>query len=169
MSPKGFAALAAVTALSLGLAGWALASRDVPVTATAQPEPMFAGLLDHLNEVATIKVSGGGKDASALTLQKGDQGRWLVADRGGYPADAKRVRELALGLANLRLVEAKTAKPDLLPRLDLGDPAKPDAKAREVQLLDKDGKPLAAAIIGKAKYGLYGGARSGVYVRRDGD
>src|SRR5919206_1534319 len=154
MSPKGFAVLAATTAISLGLAGWAVASRDVPVRAVGQPEPMFAGLLDHLNDVQTVKVTGG---TEKLTLRRAADGKWQVEERGGYPADGKRVREVALGLANLRLVEAKTAKPDLLPRLDLADPAKPDAKAREIELQGKDGKPLAAAIVGKTKFGLYGG------------
>jgi len=166
MSPKGFAVLTATTAISLGLAGWAVASRDVPVRAAGQPEPMFAGLLDKLNDVQTVKVTGG---AEKVTLKRADGGKWQLEERGGYPADGKRVREVALGLANLKLVEAKTASADRLPRLDLADPDKPDAKAREIELLDKDGKQLAAAVVGKTKFGLYGGARSGVYVRRAGE
>jgi Domain of unknown function (DUF4340) len=168
MSPKGFAVLAAATAVSLGLAAWAVTGRDAPVTASAQPEPMFAGLLQSLNDVHAVKVTGGGGEP--VTVRRAEGGRtWRVEERGGYPADPEKVRELALGLANLRLVEAKTASPERLPRLDLGDPAKPDAKAREVQLLGKDGKPLAAAVVGKTKYGLYGGGRAGVYVRRAGE
>jgi hypothetical protein len=166
MSPKGFAVLTATTAICLGLAGWAVTSRDVPVQAAGQPEPMFAGLLDKLNDVQTVKVTGG---SEKVTLKRAVDGKWVVEERGGYPADSKRVREVALGLANLKLVEAKTAKPDLLPRLDLADPDKPDAKAREIELLDKDGKQLAAAVVGKTKFGHYGGARSGVYVRRAGE
>src|SRR5579884_3685425 len=102
MSPKGFAVLTATTAISLGLAGWAVASRDVPVTVTGQPQPMFAGLLDRLNDVQTIKVTGAGEK---VTLHRADAGNWQVEERGGYTADGKRVREVALGLANLKLVE----------------------------------------------------------------
>ncbi len=166
MSPKGFAVLAAATALSLGLAAWAVTERDVPLAASRQPEPMFTGLLDRLNDVQTIRVTGAGQ---TVTLNRTADGRWQVAERGGYPADYKRARELALGLANLQLVEAKTAKADRLNRLELADPTKPDAKARQVEFLDKDGKPLAVAVVGKTKYGLYGGGRSGVYVRRGGE
>ena len=114
----------------------------------------------------TIKVTGGGQ---TLTMTRTADGKWQLAERGGYPADYKKARELALGLANLQLVEAKTAKADRLARLELGDPAKPDAKSHQVDLLDKDGKTLATAIVGKTKYGLYGGGRSGVYVRRGGE
>jgi hypothetical protein len=166
MSPKGFAVLAAATALSLGLAAWAVTARDVPLAASRQAEPMFAGLLDRLNDVQTIKVTGGGQ---TLTMTRTADGKWQLAERGGYPADYKKARELALGLASLQLVEAKTAKADRLARLELGDPAKPDAKSHQVDLLDKDGKTLATAIVGKTKYGLYGGGRSGVYVRRGGE
>ena len=127
---------------------------------------MFAGLLDRLNDVQTIKVTGGGQ---TLTMTRTADGKWQLAERGGYPADYKKARELALGLASLQLVEAKTAKADRLARLELGDPAKPDAKSHQVDLLDKDGKTLATAIVGKTKYGLYGGGRSGVYVRRGGE
>lgn len=166
MSPKGFSLLAAATALSLGLAAWAVMERDVPLTTARQPEPMFAGLLDRLNDVQTIKVTGGGQ---ALTLNRMPDGKWQVAERGGYPADYKKARELALGLASLQLVEAKTASADRLQRLELDDPARAEAKSRQVELLDKDGKPLAVAVVGKTKYGLYGGGRSGVYVRRGGE
>jgi hypothetical protein len=168
MSPKGFAVLAAATAVSLGLAAWAVAGRDVPVAASAQPEPMFAGLLQGLNDVHAVEVRGGGGEP--VTVRRAEDGRtWRVEERGGYPADPEKVRELALGLANLRLVEAKTASPERLPRLDLGDPSGPDTKAREVRLLGKGGEPLAAAVVGKTKYGLYGGGRAGVYVRRVGE
>jgi hypothetical protein len=94
-----------------------------------------------------------------------------VGRRGArrVPVEAAKVRELALGVANLRLVEPKTATPDRLPRLELEDPAKAEAKSRQVELLGKGGEVLASAVIGKAKYGLYGGGRSGMYVRRGGE
>ncbi|HEX8373899.1 MAG TPA: hypothetical protein VF606_01830, partial [Geminicoccaceae bacterium] len=166
MSPKGFAVLAGATALSLALAAYAVAGRDLPVTAAAQPEPMFEGLLDRLNEVETVRVTAG---PEKLTLKRAGEGGWVVEERGGYPVEAAKVRELALGVANLRLVEPKTATPDRLPRLELEDPAKAEAKSRQVELLGKGGEVLASAVVGKAKYGLYGAGRSGMYVRRGGE
>lgn len=166
MSPKSFAVLAGATALSLALAAYAVAGRDLPATAAAQAEPMFAGLLDRLNEIETVRVTAG---PEKLTLKRVAEGRWVIEERGGYPVEAGKVRELALGVANLRLVESKTAQPDRLPRLELEDPAKADAKSRQVELLGKGSEVLASAVVGKAKYGLYGGGRSGMYVRRGGE
>lgn len=166
MSPKSFAALTGCTALSLALAAYAVTGRDLPVTAAAQPEPMFAGLLDRLNEVETVRVTAG---PEKLTLKRAGEGSWVIEERGGYPVEPGKVRELALGVANLRLIEAKTATPERLPRLELGDPAEAEAKSRQVELLGKGGEVLASAVVGKTKYGLYGAGQSGMYVRRGGE
>src|SRR4051812_22488678 len=129
MSPKGFAVLTATTAISLGLAGWAVASRDVPVRAVGQPEPMFAGLLDKLNDVQTVKVTGG---AEKGRRRGAEGGRGQRGGRGGSRGEGRGVRGVALGPATLKRVEAKPAGAARLPRLDLADPDKPDAKAREI-------------------------------------
>lgn len=170
MTPKGFALLAGATAVSLALAAWAVADRDLPLAAAGRPEPMFPGLLDRLNDVRTIRVAGA-DPAAAVTLERdqGGTGRWVVRERGGYPAEAERARELALGLANLSLVEPKTARPERLARLELEDPATAGAKSRRVELLGEAGETLAAAVVGKTRPGLYGAGRAGVYVRRAGD
>ena len=79
------------------------------------------------------------------------------------------MRDLALALANLQLVEAKTADPQRLERLELDEPGADGAKSRLIELLGGDGATLAAAVVGKASPSLYGGGRGGVYVRRAAD
>lgn len=166
MSPKGFTILVSATAIAVALAAWSVVDRDVPDGAAPGAEqPVVAGLVDRLNDVATIATeSSDGK----LTLRRNDQQGWTIVDRGGYPADPGKVRDLALGVAGLRLVEAKTAAADRLPRLEVGEPG-PNAKSRRVDLLDAQGAPLASLVVGKTRFGLYGGGRSGVYVRRAGE
>lgn len=166
MSPKGFSILATATAVAVALAAWSVVDRDMPgSTAPGAEQPVVAGLVDRLNDVAAIVVeSSDGK----LTLRRNDQQGWAIVERGGYPADPGKVRDLALGVAGLRLVEAKTAAADRLPRLEVGEPG-PGAKSKRVDLLDAQGAPLAALVVGKTRFGLYGGGRSGVYVRRAGE
>ena len=166
MSPRRFAALAVATALSLGLAAFAVVERDVPSAGGRADQPMFAKLLDRLNEVVAMRVTG---PDGIITLRRDTAGKWVLPERGGYPADVAKVRELALDVAGLQLVEAKTANEDRLPRLDLGEPGKKGARSKEVELLGQADKPLAALIIGKSNDKLSGGGRSGVYVRRKGD
>jgi hypothetical protein len=166
MSPRSFAILAAAAAASVVLAVAAVLSRDLPATtAAAGEEPLFPGLLDRVNEVRTVRVMAPGK---TLTAQAGEKG-WSLAEKGGYPVEPRELRELVLGVANLRLVEAKTADPARLKRLELDNPAAEAAKSRQVELLGEGGEPIAAVVVGKGKPGLYGGGRGGVYVRRAGE
>lgn len=166
MSPKNFLILAGATVVSVALAVGAVASRDVPVTARPGGDPLQLGLLDRANQVRTVRITGPG--TTKLTVEAGDQG-WRVVEKGGFPARPAKVRELVLQVANLQVVEAKTALPERLRRLELEDPDVEGAKSRLIELLGADGKPLAATVVGKTRYGLYGGGRSGVYVRRAGE
>ena len=67
--------------------------------------------------------------AGKLTVTATDQG-WSLAEKAGYPIDPAKVRDLALALANLQLVEAKTADPKRLERLELGEPGTDGATSR---------------------------------------
>jgi hypothetical protein len=165
MSPKAFAALAVATAIAIGLAAHAVMTREVPAAGRTIDAPMFPGLLERLDEVATIRIESGGE---TLTLRR-DGRLWRLDERSGYPVEAEKVRELARGIAALRLVEAKTRLAERLPRLELEDPGSADARSRRVTLALADGTPLAAAVLGKEMYNLYGGGRGGTYARRDGE
>ncbi len=166
MSPKSFTILAGATAISLALAGWAIATRDKPMATTQASAPLFPGLLDRVNDVRTVRlITPGGK----LTIAAKDGGGWKLDEKGGYPVEPQQVRDLVLALANLQLVEAKTSDPDRLKRLELEEPGVEGAKSRSIELDDQSGTALAAAVVGKPKPGLYGGGRGGIYVRRAGD
>lgn len=165
MSPKSFTTLAGATAISLAMAVWAIGARDMPVATVQANTPLFPGLLDRVNEISKVKlISPGGK----LTISAADGG-WKLAEKGGYPVESQQVRDLVLALANLQLVEAKTADPKLLKRLELEEPEVDGAKSRSIELDDQTGTALAAAVVGKPKPDLYGGGRGGVYVRRAGE
>lgn len=165
MSPRSFAILALATAASVGLAIHAVADRDAPVRVQTAGEPLFPGLLDRLNEVREVRIA---TPEGKLTVQSANQG-WTLAEKSGYPVDPAKVRELALALANLQLLESKTADSERLKRLELEEPGGEGAKSRRVELVGAEGAPLAAAVIGKGSPSLYGGGRGGVYVRRGGE
>ena len=165
MSPRNFAILVLATVASVALAVHAVARRDVPVQSEANGQALFPGLLDRLNQISVVRITG---PEGKLTMDQAD-GRWVLAEKSNYPVDSATVRNLALGLANLQLVESKTADPARLPRLELDDPGAGGAKSKLIELAGGDGAPLAAAVVGKSSPSLYGGGRGGVYVRRADD
>ncbi len=166
MKPTTFLIVLAATAASVAAAGYAVVGesrRGTPAAAAAGP--LFAHLLARANEVRTVTVEGA---KGKVTIARNDAG-WALAEKDGYPVPANTVRRLVAGLAGLRLVEAKTDRPERLARLEVEDVSAKDARSRQVTLAGADGKPLAALILGKRNATLDLDGLSGVYVRKPGE
>jgi hypothetical protein len=115
---------------------------------------VFADLETSLGNVGEIRLSKG--DGSRTTLRK-DAGGWTVVERQ-FPADALRVRELALALANLRVVERKTQDPANYAKLGVENPDTPTATSTLVEVVA--GQQTWSLIVGKGADGR------AVYVRK---
>jgi hypothetical protein len=152
VSGRNLGVLAVVTAVVLGAAIWLSANRAAQRSATADG-PLFADLKAKLGDVTEIRLSKG--DGSKATLKRADAG-WIVVERG-YPADAQRVRELALNLATLEIVERKTSDPANYPTLGVESPDKPTATSTLVEVVAGD--KTWSLIVGKPAQGR------AVYVR----
>ncbi len=161
MSPRAFLVLVLATVASVGLAAYAIANRDLPVTRTRVDTPFLPDLAARVAEVARITVRTAD---TVMTARRTDEG-WVLEEKDDYPVELDKVRELVLGLAQMRLVEAKTRDPDKLARLELEPVDSEDAKSREITLADADGEVIARVVIGKRKFSLYGPGKSGSYVR----
>jgi hypothetical protein len=162
MRPGTFAGLAAVTAISVAAAAYAIVSESaVRAPSTPSHAAAFPDLLARVNDVQTVTVeSATGKLTFA---RKG--GDWTLTEKGGYPVQAEQVRKLVAGLAGLQLLEPKTDRPERHGRLEVEDIAAKEARSRLVTLLGGDGKPLAALIVGKSNNTLDLDGLRGVYVR----
>ena len=149
--------LLAVTAAALLVAGLFLTLHRSSEQADLGGGAVFSDLKAALGQVTEIRLSKG--DGSRTTLRKEATG-WTVEERQ-FPADAQRVRELALGLADLRVVERKTADPANSARLGVEDTDSPTAASTLVEVLagDKSWK----LIIGKSAEGR------AVYARKPGE
>lgn len=112
----------------------------------AERRVLLPELAAKIDAVAAITINDGGR--TLIVRQSGD-GRWVAPAKANYPADAGRVRKLALGLATLKVIEEKTSNPELYPRLGVEDITAKDAKSRLVELQDAAGKTVAALLVGK--------------------
>jgi len=120
----------------------------------------FPGIEARLAEAARLEIRRG--DAGLNLLRVGDE--WLIAEMHAFRARPQLVREALAGLAELRLVEERTADPALLPRLGLDD-----ASAVSLRVLDTRGGTIAELLLGRRRVRTQGGVPETISVRRPGD
>jgi hypothetical protein len=153
MTSKNFLTLAGVAALLLAAGIWINAHRASQESDIAGGK-VFADLEPALGDVSEIRLSKG--DGSRTTLRRGTGG-WTVVERG-YPADVSRVREFALSLAGMKIVERKTREPANYARLGVEPPDSPTAASTLVEVVA--GPKTWSLIVGKGAEGR------AVYVRK---
>lgn len=154
----------------IGLAGAALLALIGAMFLAWQREPAdeaaltsgyaLPGLWDRLNDVTGIVMTVA-ENKTAVTLAHKDNG-WTVREKGGYPADSVKVRELLLHLADAELVDAKTANEQRHPELGVEDIKTKDAKGVQVSL---EGLDRATSLI----IGNISGKSDGTFVRKPED
>ncbi len=163
MQRRGLILLAAASLAFAVLAFVTIATGDRGVSRAGPGERAFPALAAHLGDVASVELR---RSALGLTFVRDDDA-WLVAEKGNYPADAGKVRQMVLAMADMTLVEPKTQKPEFYPRLDVEDPG--NGKSALVTIKDKAGAPLAELIVGKRRYDRLGAGNDGIYVRKPGN
>lgn len=98
-------------------------------------------------EVTTVRLQDA-RDQVTL-VNKGD--RWVVQERGDYPANVQDIGSLLVKLVELKVTQAETVGSSLLPRVEL---VAPGSESKEgigtlVEFKDKSGKVLASVVLGK--------------------
>jgi hypothetical protein len=163
MQRRSLALLIAATFVLVVIAAVALGTGGHGGGHAGVDQRTLPGLAAKLGDVASIEVRRAGLD---LTFVR-DGNEWLATQKGNYPADAAKIRRVVLALPDMTLVEPKTSKPDLYPRLQVEDPGK--GKSTLVTIRDKSGADIAGLIVGKHSYDRLGEGNDGVYVRKPGD
>ncbi|MCH8139848.1 MAG: hypothetical protein IH926_13055, partial [Proteobacteria bacterium] len=107
MSLRGFLVLLTITAIAVAAAVFVIGARDTALGGASRAL-MFPGLMDRLEEVATIKVTHADGEATIERKAKA----WVVKEASSYPADMEKVREVLIGLAQIETGEPKTKRAD---------------------------------------------------------
>lgn len=167
LSLRSLRILAAVTGAVFVAAVVAVLWRNDATVSTPDNAPAFPGLEQQIPDIARIEISwntdGTVEQASVIR----EDGTWRIAEQNGYPADTGKVRDFVLSLAELQLVEAKTADPARYDRLGVSDVAESGSEATRVRLLGRDGGALVDALIGSDRISGTGGAM--LYMRQSDD
>ena len=153
-----------VSAAAAATIGGALLVRP---SAPPPPEPggaalAFPGLAQRLQSAARIEAKR--HDGTLEIARRGET--WVLPAKGGYPVRQEKVRELLVGLTELRLTEPRTANPEMLDRLGLEDPSRAGATSTLLRVLDAQGGVIAELVIGRRRIRTQGNVPESAFIRR---
>ena len=162
MKLRSFLILLTVTVATAGAAVAVLLDERVRGGDSVAGAMLYPGLLNRVNDIDFVEVA---TTADGTVSARREDGRWGVVQRHGYPADFKMLSRMLYDLARLELIEPRTAKPALYPKIrveDLGD-----RSALSIRIVAKAGGETAAdLLVGFARPDELGG---GVFVRKSGE
>ncbi len=96
-------------------------------------------------DIAEIRIVEPG---ATLTLRR-DGARWVIVERGDFPADFAKVRSFVLDVLALKTGQSEPIGPGERTRLRLDEPAAKEGGGTLVAFAAEDGKPLARLIAGR--------------------
>jgi hypothetical protein len=163
MSGKSLFIATLVAALAVG-AAWLISKERAPTIDIDKPR-LYPDLEARLNDVARLEVTST-TDSTVIVRRDGD---WLLENRDGYRAAFEKVKRAAVLLAGLRVIEGKTSRPELYPKLEVEDVTVEDAKSTLFTLKDANDAVIASLILGKRRFAAAPGGAAMRYVRRAGE
>ena len=152
---RNFFYLAALTLLAL-LAVVVFAPGNRPSGKPSADTLLLPEILGQVNDVSRVEIISAGNLTVATLLRSGNG--WQLEQMGGYQADWPKLKALLAALAQARVVEAKTDKPEYYARLGVEDVDSRDAGSVLVKL--SIGDQTTGILIGNQVQG-----RQGQYVR----
>ena len=165
MKRRGVLPVAALAVLAVIAASLAIVQSRPSHTLPDTGGKAFPGLAAQAGDAQRILITS---SRGSYALAKQD-GHWVLPDKADYPADSGKVGAFLATLADMDLLEPKTADPARYADLSLGrSRCGATGAGKSVTIGGAGGLPLAAAIFGKAAPSL-GRTGGGLYLRRAGE
>jgi len=152
---RNFIYLAVITAVALVLV-FIGTPTDKSSEKPDADELLLPAIAAEINQVDHVDIVTAGETTVASLVRKDDA--WQVEQMNGYRADWPKLQKLLAALAQARVIEPKTDKPEYYARLGVEDISSPDAGGVLVRL--GIGGQLTGVLIGHPAEG-----RKGQYVR----
>jgi len=148
---RNFLYLAVITVIALVLVFFG-APTDRSSEKSVADSLLLPAIADEINQVDHVEIVTAGDTTVATLLRKDDA--WQVQQMDGYRADWPKLQKLLAALAQARIVEAKTDKPEYYARLGVEDIS--DKNAGGVLVRVGVGDQLTGILIGHRSEGLKG-------------
>ena len=167
MRTRGLVVLCVLGAVALG-GGWYFGTARQPgeQTGVTSGTLMFPGLTAKLADAARIEITNKNKTIALVRLGDKAESPWGLAQRGMYPVQVTKLREMLTALTELRLVEPRTTDPAMFGRLGLADATDADSTADLLRVSDSKANPIAELLVGHRRVHTEGNVPDEVYVRR---
>ncbi len=164
MTPRGVMVLALAAAVSVAGATWQLRANSSGYEETQRGERLLPDLLASANDVVGIVITQADRN---VRIERA--GTSYVLGGSGYPVKGGKFQTAIVATASLEKFDAKTARPDKYPLIEVEPPDGKDAKSRLIRFEDKGGNNLGEIILGKKARARLGGAVGDAqYVRLPG-
>ncbi|MCP4700409.1 MAG: DUF4340 domain-containing protein [Gammaproteobacteria bacterium] len=162
MNAKNIGIFAAITLLAVLIAA-AVSFMQPPSVSEGGAQTVFPDLISKINEVEEIAVAG---KEHQFSVVRNDDGRWGLKEKHGYPAALDKVRRVLMGMAGLKTVEAKTAKPERYAKLGVEAITEADAKSIQVTLRNAGEDKLADLLVGNSRPAKTDRSLNEIYIRK---
>jgi hypothetical protein len=163
MKSKTIGLLAGITIAGIVLA--VFVNREPSGTISQKGQLLFPDLMSVVNDVNEVVIE---TKEQTITLVRGEQ-VWGVKEKANYPANVEKVKQVIVGLANLRIHEPKTKNPELYERLGLQDSNQEGSLSKTVSVKTTDNPEAAKLVVGNQKPAKGNPQVSDIYVRKPGD
>ena len=152
---RSFLYLAVLTLAALAVVVF-LVPKDGSPGKSAVDSLLIPGVVDQINDVSRVEIVTAGNSTVATLVRA--EGQWRVEQMGGYRADWSKLQALLAALAQARVIEPKTDKPEYYNRLGVEDVTAENAASVLVRV--SIGDQTTGILIGNQAKG-----RQGQYVR----
>lgn len=119
-----------ILAVVVGILVAALLVLDQGRSQTSVNARLLPELRARINDVTALIIRTG---SETITVTKSAD-KWSVRERSNYAADIGKLRKLLLALAEARVLELKTGKPEKYHLIGVNDPADDDSKSVEITI-----------------------------------
>jgi hypothetical protein len=102
-----------------------------------------------VSSIGQIKLTGPEK---SVVIKSTDAGKWVVAEREDYPADANKIRKIVLDVSTMKVSQTQKVGESQVGRLGLAAPdaeGELETRGTRLELLKADGSVVASVLLGK--------------------
>jgi len=138
----------AVATIVVIVAAWKITQQKAP-TREIVIDRLYPELIDKLNDAQRLSIKSNSKSTDLVKVDT----TWVVGNRDNFPAKFSVIKSTLLNLAETKIIEKKTSKPENYAQLGVAGIEQEDSDSILVEVENKTGGVLASLVIGNERTG----------------